>query len=331
VLTEPPDLDRASLAALLEARWGVTGARLEYLPLGFGSHHWDTVDALGRHWFVTVDDLEASWRLGRHADGNVAALRRAFGTAAALRDDARLEFVLAPLADAEERIVNRAGRRYAVTVAPFLGGRSEKWGPWVTEEERRGMATLLGRLHAATGAVSPDLPGREDFSLQSRAILEAALSDLDRTWDTGPFGEPTRALLAPRAADVRRRLAAYDTLAARVLRRPGWVITHGEPHRANVIRDGAGAAHVVDWDTTLLAPRERDLWMVLDDRRAGWHEYLSALGADVELDTDALELYREWWAISDVANFVAGFRRPHGRTDQTSAEFDILTENLRPT
>jgi spectinomycin phosphotransferase len=50
-----------------------------------------------------------------------------------------------------------------------------------------------------------------------------------------------------------------------------WVVTHGEPHRANVIRDGQ-ELHLVDWDTTLLAPRERDLQMILDETGNGLRE-----------------------------------------------------------
>ena len=51
MLTPPTDLDPAALAAAL-AHWGLGDARLEYLPVGFGSHHWRAGDA-----FVTVDDL----------------------------------------------------------------------------------------------------------------------------------------------------------------------------------------------------------------------------------------------------------------------------------
>jgi thiamine kinase-like enzyme len=40
-----------------------------------------------------------------------------------------------------------------------------------------------------------------------------------------------------------------------------WVVTHGEPHPANVIRT-PGGLKLIDWDTVQLAPAERDLWMV---------------------------------------------------------------------
>ena len=131
-------------------------------------------------------------------------------------------------------------------------------------------------------------------------------------WTTGPFAEPVRALLAARAEKVQRSLKAHDERAARLRRRSDeWVVTHGEPHRANLIVDTAGAPYLVDWDTTLMAPRRRDLWHVLDEERTGWEEYAAIVGA-VALDTEALEYYRQGWDLADIAAFVAEFRRPRG-------------------
>ena len=84
----------------------------------------------------------------------------------------------------------------------------------------------------------------------------------------------------------------------------------------------------MDWDTTLIAPRERDLQAVLDDDLTGWQEY-SELPGVVPLNHDALKLYRWWWGLSDVAVFVAGFRRPHERTEDTFASWEILARNLQ--
>jgi aminoglycoside phosphotransferase (APT) family kinase protein len=39
------------------------------------------------------------------------------------------------------------------------------------------------------------------------------------------------------------------------------VLTHGEPHPGNLIQVGSRWM-LVDWDTTLVAPPERDLWLL---------------------------------------------------------------------
>jgi spectinomycin phosphotransferase len=106
-----------------------------------------------------------------------------------------------------------------------------------------------------------------------------------------------------------------------------WVLTHGEPHSANVIREPDGSLLLVDWDTTLIGPRERDLWMVLDGDLTGWEEYRRAAGS-APLEQDVLDLYRERWALSEIAEYVAEFRRPHGDTEDTRGGWAVLGEYL---
>jgi hypothetical protein len=328
VLTEPRDLDRSELARVLAERWGLRDPQLDYLAVGFGSHHWRAVDSRGTRSFVTVDDLEAGTRTTPDPDSALAALNRAFRTAALLRDDAALEFVLAPHFDREGEIIRRVSHRYAITVSPLVDGESREYGPYEEPDDRRRMGAVLGRLHAATDQVPGDLPRREDFALPSRTALVDALHDLDRTWDSGPFAEPARGLLQVSAHQLELRLDEYDELVVGVRESSdSWVITHGEPHRANIIRDPRGGVHLVDWDTTLIAPRERDLQMVLDQDLTGWDEYSELAGVD-SLNQDALRLYRLWWELADITVFVAGFRGPHERTEDMVASWEILARNL---
>jgi spectinomycin phosphotransferase len=328
VFTEPDDLDRGTLADALRADWRIDAARLEHLPVGFGSHHWKAAGTDGSRWFVTADDLHAGHRPGGDADGVFAVLDRAFRTAAALRGSAALDFVVAPTASCDGTVLRRIDARYAVRVDPFLDAAAAGSGDYEHEDDRRRVGRLLGRLHAASRRVGPDLPGHEDFALPGRDALEEALARLDVPWDGGPFAEPARELLRTCARSVGDRLLDYDR-GARILRQgaSSWVVTHGEPHSANVLREPGGALRLVDWDTALVAPRERDLWMVLDEALTGWDEYRAAAG-DIELDEQAIELYRRRWELADIAIFVVDFRRPHEGTDDTVTAFEGLSGYL---
>jgi hypothetical protein len=328
VLAEPNDLDRAELTSALERYWRLRARALEYLPVGFGSHHWRATDESGTQRFVTVDDLRAGFQASPGADDAFVALERAYNTAAFLRDEAELDFVLAPLTDEEGLVIRRLSDRYAVTVSPLLEGESSDWGPWESADARRRMAVVLGRLHTATNALPDGLPRRDDLSIPSRAALVDALADLDRPWHSGPFAERARHLLADAAADLELQLREYDELAASVRDNASqWVITHGEPHRANVIRAPDGSLHLVDWDTTLIAPRERDLRMVLDDDRTGWDEYV-AMSGEAELSHQAIDVYTRWWDLADTAIYVALFREPHERDENTIASYRNLSHYL---
>jgi spectinomycin phosphotransferase len=327
VYSEPRDLDRAALTDALERHWQIAATRLDYMPIGFGSHHWEAVGADGARWFVSADDLRSGPHAGRDPDDVFAVLDRAFRTAVALRDDAGLEFVQAPIPSDGGAVLHRIGARYAIRLEPFVDGAAGEFGEFERPEERRRMGALLGRLHAASGSIAPALPGREDLALPGREALEGAFAALDTPWDGGPFAEPARKLLRAHADGIRDRLRAYDRLAARLGDEP-WVVTHGEPHSANVMRDARGGRRLVDWDTTLIGPRERDLWMVLDDDLTGWAEYCEAVGP-VRLDDDALRLYRERWALAEICIYVAEFRRPHVETEDTRTSWQELGEYVR--
>jgi spectinomycin phosphotransferase len=328
VQTEPRDLDRAALTDALTRHWGIHGPRLEYLPVGYGSHHWQAVAADGSRWFVTADALGAGGLTGRSPEDSLAALDRAFRTAVTLHG-AGLEFVQAPIPSRDGSILHRVGPGYAIRVEAFVEGTAEGSGEFGRPEERRQVAELIGRLHAASATVPHRLPRREDFALAGREALGEALADLGTAWEQGPFAEPARALLGANADGVRGRLRAYDQLAQRVRDHPEpWVVTHGEPHSANLIRQPDGGLRLVDWDTTLIGPRERDLWVILDADRTGWHEYCEATGVN-SLNEETLGLYRERWALAEICEYVAEFRRPHGETDDTRSSWEILGEYLQ--
>lgn len=105
------------------------------------------------------------------------------------------------------------------------------------------------------------------------------------------------------------------------------MVAHGEPHGANVIRGARGHARLVDWDTTLLAPRERDVRFVLDEDLTGWDEYRDEAGA-VALDERALRLYRLGWDLADIAIYTRDFRRAHEETEDTVVAWESLASYL---
>jgi spectinomycin phosphotransferase len=133
-------------------------------------------------------------------------------------------------------------------------------------------------------------------------------------------------VLAAHAADVAGFLSVADRLAAEVVRRgSAWVITHGEPHSANVMR--AGTEHVlVDWDTVALAPRERDLWMLAADGADDLAAYTDATGH--ELDRTAVDFFRLTWDLKDLAENLNVVRSPHTENADTLRAYEGLTACL---
>jgi thiamine kinase-like enzyme len=327
VFTRPDDIDDADLSAVLARGWNCDALTLEYLAVGFGSHHWQATTDVSA-WFVTVDDLVAR---RREVDETTAEVRErlvaALSTAADL-SEAGYDFVVAPLRAGDGRIICTLGDRYVVAVYPIVHGLTYSYGKYEDSAHRNAVVRNVAALHR-----SPDHCHRhaltETFGIARRADLADAYSQLHVRWESGPFAEPARQLLAQHAAALTRTFATYDALVADVRSQPNrFVLTHGEPHPANTITTETGVV-LIDWDTALIAPPERDLWDIIGQEPSAAADYESLTATRV-LD-DAIEMYRLAWDLSDIAIYISDLRRQHERTDDTSEAWQNLQHFLDPT
>jgi spectinomycin phosphotransferase len=313
------------LRDVLRGGWNIAATSMTYQAVGFGSHHWLVGTEDGDSLFVTVDDLAAKVRTAADtADAAFARLERAFATALSLRR-AGLEFVVAPVPAAGGRVVARLAARYSLVVHPYVKhSHAGRDGAFDASADRLAVLDQLITLHGSR-AESPDA---DDFVVPRVAELTAALGQTGAPWRAGPYGPLARDLLATHAADMTRLLAAYDRLAARVARtRDRMVITHGEPHSANVLETPGGFVWV-DWESVLLAPPERDLWALAETDASIPAAYASATG--VAIDNDALALYRMWYDLAEIAAYISLFRDSHGETADTAEAWRNLRHFLRP-
>ena len=314
------------LSDALSDGWGFRPASLSYLAVGFGSHHWLAVDSGGLKFFVTVDDLSEKLRDGADTtDAVFGRLGQAFKSALSLRRDAGLDFVVAPLPAAGGRAMRRLTDRYSLVVHPYLAHRqSGQDGEFESSADRHAVLALLVRLHRAKAARPP----ADNFEIPGRAPLLAAMQSIGQPWQAGPYGTRSRDLLARHVADLGALLAAFDELAGRVRTRGDrMVITHGGPDPGNVLKTPADLV-LVDWESALLAPPERDLWALAESDPGLLDAYSAATGTAI--DTDALALYRMWFDLAEISLYVRWFRSSHDDTADAAEGWRNLQYFLRP-
>jgi hypothetical protein len=326
VFTEPDDLPSIALTGALQDLWGFTAASLEYQPVGFGSHHWLATDGTGRRLFATADDLAAKRRTAHEtADDAFGRLCRAFETARALRGEAGLNFVIAPLPTAAGRVAARLSARYSLVIHPYISGsRAGQDLKFADDGDRRAVVDMLIQIHRAQVST----PRVDDFAVPRLDALQAMIRHPGSAWRGGPYAQRAQELLATHAKDLHVLIAAYRSLASRVGAHPGrMVITHGEPHAGNVIVTADGLV-LVDWDMTLVAPPERDLWHLAGEDASLLDYYAAATGT--EIDDAALALYRLWWDLADISEYLSLFQSPHQDTADTKESWKNLQHFLRP-
>lgn len=319
MLTPPKGLPEAALAAALGRWWGMSVTAADYLAVGWGSHHWAVTDAAGTRWFVTADELEHKRVTEREPlDAAFGRLRAALAAATDLRDSGAA-FVVAPVQAGDGEPLVRVNDGFGVAVYPFLDAQRFDWGEFSSPEHRLGVLRLVTAVHTAPAAASRRAPV-DDFSVPHRDALEAALDPANDAAGRGPYALRTSLLVRGNAEPIRQLLARYDGLVARA--RPGRaVLTHGEPHPGNTMLTASGWM-LIDWDTALVAPPERDLWLIDSGDGTMLDAYADATG--VSPVPDLVEAYRLRWTVADIAVDVGRFRRPHAGTPEDDKAWGFL-------
>jgi spectinomycin phosphotransferase/16S rRNA (guanine(1405)-N(7))-methyltransferase len=317
VLTPPANLPDIDLEKVIEQAWGIAVASLEYRPVGFGSHHWEATDNRGLRHFVTVDELSSASRIGDEVSTLGLHLRRALEAASDLRAHG-CSFVVAP-------ITTRAGdpfvhfSSYSVALYPFIQGRSFSFEESFGEAEGDQVLELVIALHSVPiAAIRP--PSTDEF-------VVPWLDQLDRfmhleAGSNGPHATVASQLLMDNETEIRRLIARYQALVTQYLRDPGpVVVTHGEIHPGNVMRTSKGWV-IVDWDTVLLAPPERDLWRLVQGGGSVLRAYMGATGTAPQ--EWLVDLYAVRWDLSEIASFAAELRKPHEDTEDSRKALAVL-------
>lgn len=182
--TPPRTLEADTISAALLAHWNLDAAALTYAPVGFGSHHWIAETTAGEKWFVTIDDLLSAY-LGENEEKSFEVLATAVQVAAALRDAAKLAFVIAPIADSSGTWLHRLDKRYSMAVFPFLDVEPTEFYEFPHRPDRNDAMCLIGEIHNATAHLSVDQLSKETFLIPNRTELQQALSASDAPWNAG--------------------------------------------------------------------------------------------------------------------------------------------------
>jgi spectinomycin phosphotransferase len=293
-MLEPPPIPPARILAHLRAARELRVETLEFLPLGA-----DAGTAVFRA-SGPDGDYFVKLRRGPFPLASVAVPHYLAGRG--------IDAVIAPLTDRSGRLFSPLDE-YSVIVHPFVAGR-DAYEAALTDVQRRGLGAALRAIHTAAipAGVAEGAP-RETFAPGARDAVGELLALAAR----GPFPDAVAAemaaLMRERDDLIRALVARAAGLAARLARRALPVILcHGDLHAGNLHVAADGRVYIVDWDTVVYAPRERDLMFVGAGIDAVWRgagaeaAFFQGYGP-VEIDRDALAYYRCERAVADIAAF----------------------------
>lgn len=309
-MIDKPDIDERILAAEVAAAWSVDVTDLVFMPVGLDGNAW-------AYRVETSDGGRCFLKVRRGDFTPAAVVLPGFLRAQGLRQ------VVAPLALRLDGGVARRFGDYRLLLYPFHDGDS-LWGRGLTDRQWIEYGDFLGRLHRVT-------PGADVAAVLPAETYRSSAGERLRTLGGRAATSEVLGAFWDRYGDALHRLAeTVDDLVSRVPR-GRHVICHADIHPGNLIADGDGPLHVVDWDAPILAPHERDLMFVysqdfgdhpINGRRA---ELFREGYGPLEPDPVLLSYYRSERHLDDVAVFLGGILSPGASAEARANDLHWLT------
>ncbi len=292
-MLEKPDLPDEKLIACLRADYGIEAAGIAFLPLG--------ADANTAVYRVAAAATAYFLKLRRGAfDDTSAAVPRFLG-------EHGVGLIIAPVETRGGRLWTHVDE-FSAILYPFVDGRNGHDAPpsqrhWVE------LGAALRRMHMT--ALPPDLAERiprETFSPFWRNMVRDFQGMAEATVFEEPVAARCAAFMREKRAEIDGLVTRAETLAADLMTQPpSFVLCHGDIHAWNLLIGGDGALYIVDWDTLILAPKERDLMFVgaglgIGDTPEGAALFYQGY-KETDINRDALAYYRCERIVEDIAAF----------------------------
>lgn len=299
MLTRPGDVQDAAIVACLAREYGLPAARVTFLPLGA-----DVNTAVYR---AEADEGQGYLvKLRRGAFDEVSVTLPRF-----LRDQGIAQ-VIPPLPTTTGRISATLGA-FQVTLYPFVEGRNGYEIP-LSERQWRELGAALRALHSVE---LPAALGRaiqqETYTPQWRDDVKAFLERVDQEAFSDPVAAETALLLQARREEILYLVGRAEALAGELQARPPQpVLCHADVHAGNVLLTAGDNLYLIDWDTPIVAFKERDLMSIGGGLFGGWQSpeeeerlFYEGYGFPAQVDASALAYYRYERIIQDIAAYCA--------------------------
>ena len=292
-MLERPKLADDHIIAQLRDSYDLDAGSLEFLPVGNDARAWS---------YRVVEDSTQFFLKLRQGQVNRASL-----IVPRFLSNGGVANVVAPIPDKSGRLFARvkANEDFALMLYPYIHGESD-WNMSLTAAQWRNWGSIMRSIHDAS--IPLDLAeelSQEVFAVNWLDKIDLVQAVLTRGEYEGEVAVAVARKWRQNTDIIKLCRSRYLSLGSRLAGRlPEFVLCHADIHPANIIVDAAGAIHIVDWDETLLAPKERDLMFFIDDGRASvtTDAFLTGYGNTL-VDPLALAYYKYDWVIQELGDY----------------------------
>ncbi|MEM7015797.1 MAG: phosphotransferase [Pseudomonadota bacterium] len=293
-----PDIPRAKLLEHINQNYDVQLSTLEFLPLGEGA------------WcYRGVGDPEVFIRLLRNNRPRTSTAlqthlyEQGFPTIRIMRDKhGGLSCIYVGL---------------DIIIQPFIHAQPLMFLTNIDKTAfHRQVGQAAAQLHQLSTDITLPIENFDRFQAETRKLLAA---------ESNPGYSQ---IIAPNKALISTLLNTTEALGETLrAQQYDYVVCHGDLHDANVLIDKHDKLFIIDWDTAIRAPRERDLMFFVGE---SWGEYMSGYGS-TKVEQQLMDYYHLEWALQEIADYGSRFLFDEhfdkaGKADALQQFFDLFEQ-----
>lgn len=293
-MLEKPDLPDEVIRTCLQTAYGLSVTDIVFLPLGA-----DLKTAVYRA--IASDQRPYFVKLRRGAFNETAVTYPQF-----LHQQGVSQIIPAISTQTGQLWANLEG--FTLILYPFVQGK-HGYEQDLSDQQWRDLGTALKRVHTIPRPVSfkAHFP-QETYTAYWRERVKMFVEHQAEFILAEPVSTELGLFLKAKEDEILHLVQHTEQLAQRLVRQaPEFVVCHADIHAGNVLLDSHNTLFIVDWDTLILAPKERDLMYVgggqFGSHRTPQEEAALFYGGygPAEVDPLAVAYYRYERIIQDIA------------------------------
>ncbi|MDW9178602.1 aminoglycoside phosphotransferase family protein [Legionella pneumophila] len=318
-----PDLEDEEIVTCLQNAYGLSVEKISFLPLGA-----DFNTAVYRITTNSRTDYFLKLRRGEFNEASVLIPRFLF--------DLGIKQVIPPLTNKSGKLWTNLAPFNAI-LYPYVEGNNgiEKH---LSDTQWIEFGATMKKFHSANipSTITSGVP-QEIFPAKWRQTVQTFLNRIEHEVFEEPIAARMALFLKSKKEEIFELLRHSEYLANVLQKQPlEYVLCHADIHGWNLLISDENALYVVDWDTLLFAPKERDLMFIgagigdtggtpVEEKALFYQGYGS-----VDINQDAIAYYRFERIIEDIGEYCEHIFLSNEGSEDRMQSFDYVQSIFLP-
>jgi spectinomycin phosphotransferase len=315
------DIDDSKIIGSVEQRYGISIAKLEFIPFGDSAYSYIVICADGKRFYLKLFDLE-NGRQKESADRLDFYLPMTWS----MYHKGLFVNLTYPIKTTDGHFYTRMNS-IALAMFNYIAGETLADAYPFSQKIIENIASSAAEIHhKVTPRIESAKLEIENFDLSFLLDLSGTLATLETASFDSTSKSSLQKLVLPRKEEIAGLIHSLQTIRSKLQADPGkMVLCHGDIWGGNLILDSTGTLHFLDWESSLIAPPERDLFGYIGEEFETFVcRYQGRLNQPVTLHADLFRFYAYRRHLKNLTNWLMNIMYRNTNEAQDENDLDMI-------